>query len=120
MQVHGSFPNRSSKKRTTIIHGFHPRSAVEGVHDPDAIALRSRVIPLCVSCRQAAPYASDEVPYEYTPLLATAAAAAGAGAAAAAADGNGNDDNNGWRDTEVDEEFAREWEVIMAQGGLGL
>ena len=39
-------------RRTTIIFGFHPKFAVDGVYTPEEIALRSRVIPLAIDARE--------------------------------------------------------------------
>ena len=56
MEQHGSFPNRSTARRTTIIFGFHPKFAVDGVYTPEEIALRSRVIPLAIDARESPRY----------------------------------------------------------------
>ena len=66
VEQHGSFPNRSTARRTTIIFGFHPKFAVDGVYTPEEIALRSRVIPLAIDARRQK--WRREEPYAYRPL----------------------------------------------------
>lgn len=80
--VHGSFANASPDPRISLVWGYFPRSAVEGVevemprpapdapagrrrYDAAAIAARARIVQFAIDARRA--HRPDETPYRYAP-----------------------------------------------------
>ncbi len=75
--LHGSFPNTSTQRRVTVVHGFHMRHAVLNAetsfgsnrrvrYDEAHIHRSSRLIPLAVDARRQ--HFAHEKPYCYQPL----------------------------------------------------
>jgi ectoine hydroxylase-related dioxygenase (phytanoyl-CoA dioxygenase family) len=81
--VHGSFANASPDPRISLVWGFFPRSAVEGVevemprpskdapaetrrYDAEAILERARLVQLGIDAR--AQHRPQETPYSYAPV----------------------------------------------------
>ena len=75
--LHGSFANTSTKRRVSVIHGFHQRAAVmnsdtsfgAGIrvrYDEERVHRSSRLIPLAIDARSQ--HFADEESYLYQPL----------------------------------------------------
>lgn len=67
--VHGSPDGRGNALRRTVYYEFRPIAleAVMGPHNADYVRAKQLVLIDCIRRRKAAPYASDELPFQYRP-----------------------------------------------------